>query len=106
MGPAVPSSGSTAHLPRQGGYRFDTEVTAMGLLDWFRRDRTARERAERDAPGHNAGARETGGADSGPGTEDTHSTTGTTENGEFVGRAGGDEAGEDGAEPREERGEG
>jgi hypothetical protein len=78
----------------------------MGLLDWLRRDRTARERAEGDAPADlaNAGARETGGTDGDLGTEDTHSTTGTTESGDFVGRAGGDEAGEDTSAPREEPG--
>ncbi len=70
----------------------------MGLLDWLRRDRTARRRGEMDAPAMNAGPRKTGGTDADLGTQDKHSTTGATESGEFVGRAGGDEAGEDGAE--------
>jgi hypothetical protein len=68
------------------------------------RDRTARERGERDAPADlaNAGARDTGGG-SDVDTMDENSTTGTTESGEFVGRAGGDETGDVGLSGGEAR---
>jgi hypothetical protein len=67
-------------------------------------DRTSRERGELDAPADpaNAGARDTGGG-SDVDTMDTNSTTGTTESGEFVGRAGGDETGDVGLSGGEAR---
>ena len=71
---------------------------------WFERDRTARGRGEHDAPADpaNAGARGTGGG-SDVGSMDRNSTTGTTESGEFVGRAGGDETGDVGLSGGEAR---
>ena len=71
---------------------------------WFVRDRTARRRGERDAPADpaNAGARDTGGG-SDVDSMDRNSTTGTTESGEFVGRAGGDETGDVGLSGGEAR---
>jgi hypothetical protein len=68
------------------------------------RDRTARRRGERDAPAHfaNAGADETGGG-SDVDSMDRNSTTGTTQNDEFVGRAGGDETGDVGLSGGEAR---
>lgn len=72
------------------------------VLGWVRRDRAARRRGEIDAPAENAGPRPTGGRPPGA-TQDQHSTTGTTEHDEFVGRAGGDEAGEPGTSGGESR---
>jgi hypothetical protein len=80
----------------------------MSLLQRMRslvvRDRTARKRAEHDAPADpaNAGSRATGGAPP-PGTADSNSTTGTSPNGHFVGRAGGDESGDVGLSGGEAR---
>lgn len=67
------------------------------LTGWLRRDRAARRLGEQDAPGDptTARSRETGGDPGAPG-QDRHSTTGTTQSGEYVGRAGGDEAGDSG----------
>jgi hypothetical protein len=67
------------------------------LAGLLRRDRSARTRAEQDAPGDPATSRSrpTGGNTVAPG-QDRHSTTGATESGEYVGRAGGDEAGDTG----------
>ena len=70
-----------------------------GLVE---RDRTARRRGEEDAPAHNAGPRATGGAPQ-AGATDANSTTGTTPNEEFVGRAGGDETGDVGLSGGEAR---
>ncbi|GAA5142767.1 hypothetical protein GCM10023340_06780 [Nocardioides marinquilinus] len=54
-----------------------------------------------------ATSRETGGADAehAPDTMDKNSTTGTTESGEFVGRAGSDETGDVGLSGAEARGD-
>ena len=67
------------------------------------RDRRMRARGEQDAPTDPAhGTRETGG---GPdiGTADKNSSTGTTTNQTYVGRAGGDEAGDAGLSGGEAR---
>lgn len=74
------------------------------LQDRFSRDRTARRRGESDAPADlaNAGSRETGGG-SDVDSMDKNSTTGTTESGEFVGRAGSDETGDVGLSGGEAR---
>ena len=80
----------------------------MGLLrrigTLVSRDREARRRGEQDAPEEpgNAGARPEGGEPM-PGTMDANSTTGTTPNGEFVGRAGSDETGDVGLSGGEAR---
>jgi len=82
----------------------------MGLIsrarDFLVRDQASRHRAEGDAPADAsmAQSRPTGGEPD-PDAPDTHSTTGTTESGSFVGRATGDDAGVDeksGAEMRAE----
>lgn len=74
-----------------------------GLLG---RDRASRQMGESDAPADTsmARARPTGGA---PDSEapDTHSTTGTTSSGTFVGQATGDEAGDTQASGAERRAE-
>lgn len=77
----------------------------MSVLDRLKRTLIARRRGEQDAPADpaNAGARETGGG-SGVPTQDRHSTTGTTESDEFVGRAGADESGDPGITGAEARG--
>lgn len=74
------------------------------LFEVVKRDRAGRELGETDAPGNTdtARSRATGGVpDSDAG--DTHSTTGTTPNDGFVGRASGDEAAEDGPSGAEVR---
>lgn len=60
----------------------------------LRRDRAARHLGEHDAPADTGSARTraTGGVPD-PDASDTHSTTGTTPSGPFVGRAGGDDPG-------------
>jgi hypothetical protein len=65
------------------------------LWDRFKRDRAARDKGERDAPADmgDPTSRAAGGG-SEVETQDSHSTTGTTSSGTFVGRAGGDEAGD------------
>jgi hypothetical protein len=71
---------------------------------WFARDRTGRHLGEYDAPADTGSARirETGGVDQ-PDAPDTHSTTGTTPSGGFVGRAGGDDPGDlDDPAPRQQ----
>lgn len=66
--------------------------------------RTARRLAENDAPADTGTARTraTGGVQD-AGARDTHSTTGTTSSGDFVGRASGDDAGEAGTTGAERR---
>jgi hypothetical protein len=82
----------------------------MGFLQRMksvlRGDPAARRTGEDDAPVDQAMAtsRETGGGDD-PGTMDKNSTTGTTESGEFVGRAGSDETGDVGLSGAEARGD-
>lgn len=82
---------------------------ARRLLSAVRRDRDAPPlRGEDDAPVDPAhGSRETGGAapEDAPDTMDANSTTGTTQSGEFVGRAGSDEPGDVGLSGAEARGE-
>jgi hypothetical protein len=72
----------------------------------FSRTSTERHRTEDDVPVDQAqaGSRVTGG---GPdvGTMDKNSTTGGTESGEFVGRAGSDETGDVGVSGAEARGD-
>ncbi|MCW2786944.1 MAG: hypothetical protein JWP74_3461 [Marmoricola sp.] len=65
------------------------------LFDLFKRDRRARAKGERDAPADmgDPTSRATGGGSEAP-VQDSHSTTGTTSSDTFVGRAGGDEAGD------------
>jgi hypothetical protein len=65
------------------------------LVDRLSGYRRARRAAESDAPAEMGTpvSRQTGGG-SAVGTEDAHSTTGTTSSGTFVGRVGGDEAGD------------
>lgn len=77
------------------------------LKSFVARDREARRQGEVDAPvdSREVTARPTGGG-SGVATQDTHSTTGTTTNDTFVGRAGGDEAGDEGTSGAEVRGDG
>jgi len=73
----------------------------------FSRKRAARSQGEDDAPtepGTDA-ARPTGGG-SDVDTQDTHSTTGTTSNDTYVGRAGSDEAGDAGLSGAQARGDG
>ncbi len=73
------------------------------LTGLFSRDRRVQRRGEDDAPTDPAfGSREEGG---GPdiGTMDKNSTTGTTESGTFVGRAGSDETGDVGLSGGEAR---
>ena len=73
------------------------------LAALFSHDARVQRRGEDDAPVDPAnGSRETGG---GPdiGTMDKNSTTGTTESGEFVGRAGSDETGDVGLSGGEAR---
>jgi hypothetical protein len=67
------------------------------LVQYVQRDRRARNKGERDAPADMGAptSRATGGG-SDVETQDRHSTTGTTSSGSFVGRAGGDEAGDAG----------
>ena len=74
------------------------------LVNLFARDRAGRRRGEEDAPVDTgqATARATGGG-SGIGTQDRHSTTGTTSNDTFVGRVGGDETGDTGLSGAEAR---
>jgi hypothetical protein len=74
------------------------------LAGLLRRDRSARHRGERDAPGDLATSRSrpTGGSTETPG-QDRHSTTGASESGEYVGRAGGDESGDTGRSGGEAR---
>jgi hypothetical protein len=79
----------------------------MGLIQKLTglvsRDRRMRRRGEEDAPTDPAhGSRETGG---GPdvGTMDKNSSTGTTDNETYVGRAGGDETGDVGLSGGEAR---
>lgn len=72
------------------------------LSSFLRRDRTARQRGEADAPARDAGSRETGG-DPDVDTMDRNSTTGTSESGEFVGRVGSDETGDVGLSGGEAR---
>jgi len=70
-------------------------------------DRSARRTGEDDAPtqaGTDA-ARPTGGG-SDVDSQDANSSTGTTENDTFVGRAGGDESGDTGISGAEARGDG
>ena len=74
------------------------------LGNWLARDRAGRRRGEEDAPvdtGQST-ARATGGG-SHARTQDRNSTTGTTSNDTFVGRAGGDEAGDTGLSGAEAR---
>jgi hypothetical protein len=74
------------------------------FLEAVKRDRAGRKLGETDAPGNTdtARSRPTGGvADSDAG--DRHSTTGTTPNESFVGRASGDEAAEEGPSGAEVR---
>ena len=67
------------------------------------RDRAMRQRGEDDAPTDPLhGTRATGGG-SDVDTMDANSTTGTTESGTFVGRAGGDETGDVGISGAEAR---
>jgi hypothetical protein len=68
---------------------------ARNLIDKLRDTFRARSAAERDAPAEQGEpvSRETGGG-SDVSTQDTNSSTGTTENETFVGRASGDEAGD------------
>jgi hypothetical protein len=69
----------------------------------FRNDRAMRERGEVDAPTDpDHGTRHTGGVDQ-PDVMDRNSTTGTTPNGEYVGRAGSDETGDVGLSGGEAR---
>ena len=86
----------------------------MSLVTWargrFGRDREARRLAEDDAPADlgTSRRRDTGGAPD-PEAQDRNSSTGTTPNETFVGRASGDEAGDTGlsgaeARARHERG--
>jgi hypothetical protein len=88
----------------------------VSLVTWardrFGRDREARRLAEDDAPADlgTSRRRDTGGAPD-PGAQDQNSSTGTTPNERFVGRASGDEAGDTGmsgaeARARYERGDG
>ena len=65
------------------------------LVERLTRTRQARHKGERDAPAEmgQPTSRETGGGSAAP-TQDTHSSTGTTSSETFVGRAGGDEAGD------------
>ncbi len=73
------------------------------LSGLVRRDRTARQRGEHDAPQDLAnGSRDTGGG-SDVDSMDRNSTTGTTQSGEFVGRAGSDETGDVGLSGGEAR---
>ena len=65
----------------------------MGLVDRIKRTLVGRDRGERDAPAINAGPRESGGTEAAS-TQDRTSSTGTSHNETFVGRAGGDEAGD------------
>jgi len=78
------------------------------IWDRFRQDRHARHRGEYDAPADTGTpqSRVTGGEPS-PDAPDTHSTTGTTPSGDFVGRAGGDDPGhvdDEDEPPRHRRG--
>jgi hypothetical protein len=85
------------------GYRTDMSFFER-ITSLVSRDRTARRRGEEDAPADpaNAGARDTGGG-SDVDSMDRNSTTGTTDSGEFVGRAGGDETGDVGLSGGEAR---
>lgn len=79
----------------------------MGLLqnikDLVGRDHAMRRRGEADAPTDPAhGTRETGGVPD-PTTMDQNSSTGTTPNQSYVGRAGGDETGDTGISGAEGR---
>jgi hypothetical protein len=65
----------------------------MGLVERVRRNLVGRRRGERDAPAMNAGPRESGGTEAAS-TQDRTSSTGTSPNDTFVGRVGGDEAGD------------
>ena len=74
----------------------------MTLWQLVREKLTARQRGEQDAPNENAGLRPfADGSD--VRTQDATSTTGTTANETFVGRAGGDEAGDVGESGAERR---
>lgn len=76
------------------------------LLDRFRKDRRARREGEWDAPAQMGDpvSRATGGG-SDAGTQDAHSTTGTTSNETYVGRVSGDESGDVGMSGSEARGD-
>lgn len=79
----------------------------MGLMDrisgLFGHDRAMRRRGELDAPTDpDHGTRPTGGVDQ-PDVMDRNSSTGTTPNEEYVGRAGGDETGDVGLSGGEAR---
>jgi hypothetical protein len=65
----------------------------MGLMTRLKASLTGRERGERDAPSINAGPRDSGGVEQ-PNSQDRNSSTGTSSNETFVGRAGGDESGD------------
>jgi hypothetical protein len=77
------------------------------LTDLFRRDRQARRQGEADAPADlgTSRTRDSGGEPE-PGAQDQNSTTGTTPNDNYVGRAGGDESGDVGLSGAEARREG
>jgi len=73
----------------------------------FSAGRTTRRTGEDDAPTQRGtdAVRPTGGG-SDAGTQDANSSTGTTQNETFVGRAGGDESGDTGMSGAEARGHG
>jgi hypothetical protein len=77
------------------------------IADLFSADRSARRTGEDDAPTQTGtqAARPTGGG-SDADTLDANSSTGTTANDTFVGRAGGDESGDTGTSGAEARGDG
>jgi hypothetical protein len=106
--PVVGIGGEYARLRVHDPETSSRKGTLMSLkskiLEAVRRDRTGRKLGETDAPGNTdtARSRPTGGVPDSD-AADTHSTTGTTPNETFVGRASGDEAAEEGPSGAEVR---